>query len=708
MKLGVAVAAILALGTTLGIYADLARDAGWVLDDVPAVLENPLAHWPPEPLPLLQSPWFGPAPRWSLQGVSRPLATLSFAVEDGLHLRLATRHLVSIGLAALAAALLAALVVRLGALWRVPMASSTAAGVVAGVAFAALPAHAEAVMAISNRPEALAACLLLLAAHALLQREAAGLLAALALALALLAKESALAGLAPLALIAVVVPGRTKREAAALVGGLLVICVAWAAMRLAWVPAPTIAREDNPLWDAALDERWRAGLWLVWHAAQRLVTPDLLAPDYSFDALPLLAPPATELAAGAAIALVALAGLAVALARLLGAGWDAVGHSAEVSPTTASLALGLLTAAAFWAPVSQLIVPASLVTADRLLWLPSLGLCALLGAAVGGAWSPVEQRWRLRRSGAARSFDDATGPRRLLLALALSAAVALGLALAIPATRAVAADWQSEDRLFVRGARLQPRSVKMRYNLGRLLLERGAAGAALEQLRAARDIAPTDRAVAVLALQAATRSDACTLGAVWSEQLLAAGDEDAARVAVLDDAMRCKRFDQAWQAGRGIRRADAELAQRVYVAAIAAGEDALALQWARDHGVDADSEPRWVAAACWADDHAGRPDAALRRLLALRARLDAAPAPDAPAPDLRAQRLAVQVAHQISRRCELVGAGHDDPALAAAAALCAEQWRQPGDGGTGARDDAGPPAGRGDPSGRGGRANGDP
>ena len=692
MKATVALAALIGLLATIGLYGPVAWDAGWVLDDQPAVLDNPLAHWPPDPLPLLQSPWFGPAPRWASQGVSRPLATLTFAVEDGVGAPVALRHMLSVALAALAAALLAALVVRLGALWRVPAASRMVAGGAAGLAFALLPAHAEAVMAISNRPESLAACLVLLAAHALLQRESGAWAAFVALLLALLAKESAIAALAPLVLLAAMVPGRSKRESTALAAGLLAVCVVWAGLRFAYVATPEIAAEDNPLWGADTATRVQAGVWLVWHATQRLVSPSLLAPDYSFDALPLLAPPALELALGAAISLVALGTMGVAIAGLVSAGWGEVGRSAEVSPTRASLGLSLLTTAAFWAPVSQLVVPASLVTADRLLFLPSLGLCALLGAALGGVWSPVEQTWRLRRSGAAAARAVEHQPRQITLALLLTAACALALALAAAATQEVATDWQSEDTLFVRGAQLQPRSVKMRYNLGRLLLERGAADAALGQLRAALAIAPDDRAVLVLSLQASTQSGACEVGQTLARDLWAGGQEDAARIAILDDGVRCKRFDAAWQAGQGIRRLAPELTQRVFVAAIAAGHEDDASRWARDHGVDAATDPAWIAAACWADDQAGRPASALRRQLALFAAT-----PNLPG-----------LAIQISARCDTAIAQSAEPAQAEAAALCAEQWRPPSDGGTGARAGAQDHGTRGAKGARGGQAHGDP
>lgn len=692
MKLGIAVAALVGLLATAALYGDLAWDAGWVLDDTPAVLDNPLAHWPPDPLPLLQSPWFGPAPSWSNQGVSRPLATLSFAVEDGLGLRVGSRHLASVALAALAAALLAALVGRLATAWRVPAASGTVAGVVAGLAFALLPAHAEAVMAVSNRPELLAACALLLAGHALLQLEGAALPALVSFAMALLAKESAIAALLPLALLAAAVPGRGRRESAGLALGLVAVAAIWAGLRFAFVAPPQIASEDNPLWEVDLATRLQAGIWLVWHAARRLVAPDLLAPDYSFDALPLLAPPSDELAVGAGLSVAALATMVVATYGLVRQGWANVGHSAAVSPTRASLALGLLTAAAFWAPVSQLLVPASLVTADRLLWLPSLGLCALAGAALGGVWSPVEQAWRLRRSGARTAGADGAGPSNVAWAALATSVALLAAALAVPATRQVAADWQGEATLFVRGVQLQPRSVKMRYNLGRLLLERGASRKALEQLQAALAIAPRDRAVGVLTLQAATRSGDCALGATLAADLRARGGEDAARIAILDDAMACHRFEEAWQAAQGIRRTSPSLAQRAYVAAIAAGQDEAAQRWARDHGVDALQDSAWIGSACWADDQAGRPASALRRLLAHHVEH-----PDRPG-----------LAQQISARCDTASNTPGDPGQVEAAALCAEQWRPANDGGTGARVAPRPTKGRAGKGKAGGRAHGDP
>ncbi|MEY3013612.1 MAG: hypothetical protein RIT45_2347 [Pseudomonadota bacterium] len=598
-----------------------AWDAGYVLDDGAAILENPLAHWPPKPLQLLRAPWFGPAPAWRDQGVSRPLVTLSYALEDGLGLAARGRHIVSWGLAAagflLFGLLIHTLAVRLGA---------TTAALPAALAATALaathPTHVEAIVCVGNRPEPMAALAVLSALWAMAVGGRAAWWALPAMAAALLAKESAIAALLPLALLAALPDGRRRGPALLAVTA---AAAAWLAMRLWLHPLAQPSAIDNPLAGTETLVRVRGAIWLVGHAAGRLVAPFGLAPDYSLDVLPLRAPPLAGLAAGASVT--AAAALAVLRA---GAGWR------RGAPMAFATVLGLGSAAAFYGPVSQIPFAATLATADRVLWMPSLGLLGLVAAGVGGLW--------------------ARGDRRVQR---IAAVGVVGWVLAWGAASAeLAGDWADATRLAERGVRLAPRSLKMRYNLGRLRLEAGEAAGAAAQLRAALSIAPEDRASRVLLMQALTRAGACDDAATLLQQAAAIEGDAGLLRARLDLAVACSDFTDAARAGAALLPLRPEAAEPIYVAAIAAGDVALAARAAGVAGVDAGRDPRWVAAAVWADDRAGRPDAALTRLLELAATR----------PNLSG------LATQIRRRC-------DHSKSEALRARCADSWRAPSEGG---------------------------
>jgi Flp pilus assembly protein TadD len=120
------------------------------------------------------------------------------------------------------------------------------------------------------------------------------------------------------------------------------------------------------------------------------------------------------------------------------------------------------------APVSNVVFPIGTIMAERLLYLPSIALCLLVGAAL------------------ARFAGD--GPRwRTMLAAAI-VTVALGANLWAAAARN--RDWRSDEPLFAATARTSPGSAKAHFNYGSTLLERGRVGDAEAELRWAVAIAP--------------------------------------------------------------------------------------------------------------------------------------------------------------------------------------------------------------------------
>ena len=621
--------------------APAAWDAGYVLDDHAAVLGNPLAHWPPDPAALMTTPWFGPAAAWRGQGVSRPLVTLGYAVEDGLGLGARGRHLASLTLLAIAAGLLGALVAHLGRAWRAASDASsdaaddavvTTAAVLTAALFAAHPIHIEATMAVSNRPELVAAVLALVCILAFAR--GAVVVAIVTFAAALLAKESALATLAPLLLLVMWrKSGDARRSAASAWLMMVALTVGWLAWRHAALPIGAVSPIDNPLVAVSTAERLAASMVLVAHAAGRLLLPLNLAPDYGLDVLPLIAPPLGWVALGGAVSLSALATTAIALRHVHRRGGPQGARAA------ATVALSLVSAAAFYGPVAQIAMAATLTTADRVLLLPSMGLCVLGGVAAAMLWHRSKHRlWR----NVARSAICA-----LIVVFGLGSA-------------SLADDWADDLRLHTRGARLAPGSLKMNYNHGRLLLEAGDDDAARTALIKAWSLAKGDRPTGVLLVQAHTRLGECTAGEAVFAVLYrpatppqATFDAGVAKAGI-DLRVACRDFSAAFALGRTLVAPEEAWQIKVYVAGVAAGETDAAAHWAASFGVDAAFEPRWVAAAVWAERKAGRPAQALARLQALAARR----------PNLAG------VATQIAAIC-------DHPRDAAVMAGCAQSWRRP-------------------------------
>lgn len=613
-------------------FGPAALEATWSLDDGAAITGNPLATWPVDAEGLLRTPYFGPAPAWSQQGVSRPLATLSFAIEDGLAASPRARHLTSLVLHALVASLWGALLIRLGRRWRLSPHAAGLGGCVTAAAFAVWPIHAEAVMGLAFRPELLASLAMLAAAHALV--DDARLAAAAALGLALLSKESALASLVLFALVLALRPDRPAgagwRTAAALTLALLAF-VAWRAYGVA---LPQVSDIDNPLWRAGIGERLRGAAALVDHSAWRLIDAARLAPDYSFDAIALRPADGAAAARGAALLLLAALALAAAARRLLQGGVGEAGRTASVAPTAAAVALGLGSAAALWLPTSQLLVPATLVTADRLWYGPTGGFALAAGGLVAVACHDLARVRARVTSGVA----VAAGVRRWHLGVAaglLAGAAATVVSWTFDAAE-VAAAWRSDATLLPRGVRLQPRSVKMRYNYGRFLLDAGDAAGAAVQLDAALAIVPGDRGARLLRVQARTRLRQCDGALADLLTLLAASPPRAAeRRAAIDLGAACTAPRLGFWLGAGLTTPASTDDQRVLAVGLraawsAAGAGDAAAEvlglahpvtlgaveaWAAERRLATVDDAALVAVALWAADSAEAPAEAARWLL---------------------------------------------------------------------------------------------
>src|SRR6185295_2928381 len=133
------------------------------------------------------------------------------------------------------------------------------------------------------------------------------------------------------------------------------------------------------------------------------------------------------------------------------------------------LGFALLFVPASLALTCNLVVFIGTLLAERLLYLPSAGVCLLAGVLVAEAGGRSARR-------------------------AIAAACAAGVAVAIAAGAAWTfrrvADWSDDFSLYASAARVSPKSTRIRYNLGNAWLRRGRFREAEAEYREALAIYP--------------------------------------------------------------------------------------------------------------------------------------------------------------------------------------------------------------------------
>jgi tetratricopeptide (TPR) repeat protein len=350
---------------------------GLVYDDLGAIVRNEAARDATDWRTILLTP------SWKPQGdrtaISyRPLATWTFAIDYAVHgVQPFGYHLVNV----LGHSVVSFLVVLLGAAFGL---SAAAAGL-AGILFAVHPVHSEVVANGVGRAEILAAALavsaLLLARRAATANWPAALSAGAAAAygLGLLAKEHTVALLAVIPLADLLMadgrsPAAFVRGAAgrrrAFYAALLAITVGYLALRATALGSvvgaagggfQSIVFWANPAASAPTASRVLTAFEVLALASRLLVWPYTLSADYSYRQVPVIASVGDPRA---------WAGIAVAVALVLAA------IAARRRPA-ASVWLGL--AALTYAVVSNIPFPIGTIFGERLLYLPSVGVCALAG-----------------------------------------------------------------------------------------------------------------------------------------------------------------------------------------------------------------------------------------------------------------------------------------------------------------------------------------
>lgn len=377
------VIAAIALAAVVAFLPALRND--FVHDDRLQVQElaapSSAADWLKSPA----QPWW---PATHEKNIWRPLTRISILVQKSIHNNTGWPfYAVNIALHALASILLF-LVAR-----RVNM--SILAAAFAALAFAVHPIHAEAVHQIVGRAEILSAIFVMLgllvvpSSGGILNAGLRTLLASLCFALALASKESAIVYPFLLALIILNRDGwpALKRiqfwVIMACMGFVLFVFLLGKAAATGGLieSASSVPPHENLLAHMGFLQRLPASLGILFYAAMQLVLPMGLSPDYSAISLPVDTGWRWPLAWLGALVVIALSFYMIRNARRGRRGW--------------MLAAAALAA---WLPLSNLLFPIGVMTAERLWYLPSAPACLGIGAILSSLWSMQPSEFARTRS----------------------------------------------------------------------------------------------------------------------------------------------------------------------------------------------------------------------------------------------------------------------------------------------------------------------
>jgi protein O-mannosyl-transferase len=327
--------------------------------------------------------------------------------------------------------------------------------------------HSEAVIPAFGRADLLSACFVLLAWRITLGSRSGPATAAAAAVLlfaGLLSKESAVALLPVVVASDLAVRARGApmvvrlrglvRERWPLYAALAAAVLIYACLRF-WAKDTLMDTRgvryiENPLIEAGPAARAATGLWTMLRYVQLFVVPYPLSVDYSYNQIPTIdrwTDPRLLAVAGATLGLIILF---------------------RFRRWSRGAVLAFAASLLFLALVSNVLVPIGTIMAERLLYLPSVGMSLLAGFGFAAI--------RARTAGSAR--------HAALVAFALL--IAVHSAVLVARTR----DWASDLRLFAAAVAASPNSAKAHYNHGSALAEAGEAKQGEEALRRAVAIAP--------------------------------------------------------------------------------------------------------------------------------------------------------------------------------------------------------------------------
>jgi len=429
----------------------------FVFDDRGVIGANPLMQDIRDLPRVLVTPYWN-APRHE-RTLYRPVTSLSFALDRAVSgMKPSWFHGVNLLLHVLATLLVTRLAIQV-------LPGNETGAAIAGALFAAHPVHVEAVAGIVGRSEVLAAIGVLgailghrRALGAPAGRSGGWILGAwIACLLGMLAKESALTGPALCLLSETAAPlsGATRSRRTALYAGYVAAAVLYLTARSAVLGTLGIGRPipfvDNPAASAGPFDGRLTGVGTLARYAGLLLWPARLSADYSYNQIPVIHSPLEPLAIGG---LLLLAGI------VTGGVW--------LRRRAPACGFALLFMAASAGLTTNIVLFIGTLMAERLMYLPSAGLCLIAGWAAARPARPAG--------------------RKVSLAIA-----SLAVLLLCGRTWARLPDWKDDFSLYSSAARVSPRSARIRYNLGNAYLKNGSYGDAEEQYRAALSIYPEFR-----------------------------------------------------------------------------------------------------------------------------------------------------------------------------------------------------------------------
>jgi hypothetical protein len=460
----------------------------FVIDDAAYILQNNLLNSPRQALQILVSPLVPNAASWGFMAMYRPLTALSF----GMNLWISgpnpdSFHLINRLLHVLICLLIYRIVRRL-----LPRSYFTA--LVASLLFAVHPLQTEAITYIDGRADALALFFFLLAWLCFLRLRSTDkvspreyIFSVLCYCMALLSKENAVTWLGVILLTELVY--FSQRQFKVFLGrlildwrlyaGYIIATGAYLAIRftvLKGVLTGAIPFELNPLAHANLKVRLLTGLKIMFECLGQAVWPAHFMPDYSYNQIPMI----TAWFSPAAVGTLVLTALFLTVLF-----W-----SYHRLPT---LFFGLGFFLVTYSVVSNVLIPIGTIRADRLMYMPVLGVCL----AVTGILSRV---WGLLPKAPAR--------------IALCGGLFILLTLLTARTVSRNDDWKDEDSLYLSHLDALPNSSKLLNSIGTQLIRHERAREALVCFQRSMAMAPYPKDDVQLNLGAALRMTGDVAGAL--------------------------------------------------------------------------------------------------------------------------------------------------------------------------------------------------
>ena len=513
--------------------------AGFTLDDVPTVRNNPAVSRGVDLMGILSSP-LPP-----MENLYRPFTVLTYAVNEQLAPENAAAfHAVNI--------ILHTAITILVLLTAARLFESYWVGILAAMLFAVHPIHTEAVTSIVGRAELLVAFFgltaMLTAARSdrsthRWSRLAFELLSVTSYFLALFSKESAVTLLPLIVLFRIV----CRKEA-------LSTGLATEFRSLTWVPyalgtvlfivcryhvvgsvalGNNLTPLDNALGFVPWDVRLRSALGVLWDYFGLLNVPLVLSADYSYHQVPLVNSwlDARFLAGSALLSIAALV---------------------VVSPVRPAVKLAVALPFIALSLTTNLLFPIGTIKGERLLYVPSVGWVLL----------------------AAYAFERMLNIRRYR-------ALAAGALVLIVTTFAVRTwmrnyDWRDDPTLFAITSRNSPDSAKAHYNFGVALQNKGALAEAVAEYQEALTIASWTEGAAFGMGVISEKSGHIAAAVRWYQQALdIAPDYDEAHTNLCHVLFNTEQFAAAaaaCRAGLRYKPADANLLKGLGASLVALGD----------------------------------------------------------------------------------------------------------------------------------------